>query len=194
VTGSYISDIKVVGQDSQAIGGWNGPGPFVITNNYLEAAGKTSCSAGPIPAIPNLVPSDIIDRTEHLAKLPAWRSQRWQVKNLLELKNARRVIIRSNTLEYVWTAAQSGVAILFTGRNQDGLCPWCRVEQVTFESNTVRHGGAGVQILGFDDAHPSQQTRGITIRNNLFDDIDPQNWGGQRLLPATGERTARHRG
>jgi len=49
---------------------------------------------------------------------------------------------------------------------------------VTFESNTVRHGGAGVQILGFDDAHPSQQTRGITIRNNLFDDIDPQNWGG----------------
>jgi len=178
VTGSYISDIKVVGQDSQAIGGWNGPGPFVITNNYLEAAGENIMFGGADPAIPNLVPSDITIEQNTLAKLPAWRSQRWQVKNLLELKNARRVIIRSNTLEYVWTAAQSGVAILFTGRNQDGLCPWCRVEQVTFESNTVRHGGAGVQILGFDDAHPSQQTRGITIRNNLFDDIDPQNWGG----------------
>src|SRR4051794_32798711 len=28
----YISDIKAVGADSQAIGGWNGPGPFTIEN------------------------------------------------------------------------------------------------------------------------------------------------------------------
>jgi hypothetical protein len=31
ITGSHISDIKAVGQDSQAICGWNGPGPFLIT-------------------------------------------------------------------------------------------------------------------------------------------------------------------
>jgi Right handed beta helix region len=178
VMGSYISDIKAVGQDSQAIAGWNGPGPFVITNNYLEAAGENVMFGGADPAIPNLVPSDITIGQNTMAKPPAWRSEQWQVKNLLELKNARRVTIQSNTLEYTWLAAQSGVAILFTGRNQDGLCPWCQVEQVTFESNIVRHSGAGVQILGFDNIHPSQQTRAITIRNNLFDDIDPQNWGG----------------
>ena len=34
------SDIKAVGQDSQAIAGWNGPGPFIIDNNYLEGAGE----------------------------------------------------------------------------------------------------------------------------------------------------------
>ena len=178
VTGSYISDIKVIGQDSQAIAGWNGPGPFTITNNYLEAAGENLMFGGADPAIPNLVPSDITIENNTLAKPLAWRSQRWQVKNLLELKNARRVTIRSNTLEYTWLQAQAGVAILFTGRNQDGRCPWCQVEQVVFEGNIVRHSGAGVQILGYDDRHPSQQTRAITIKHNLFDDIDAQKWGG----------------
>ena len=128
--------------------------------------------------MPNLVPSDIIFQGNTVAKPLAWRTQRWQVKNLFELKNARRVRIVSNTFEYSWLQAQTGVAVLFTGRNQDGRCPWCQVEQVTFQGNIVRHSGAGVQILGFDDQHPSQQTRNITIKDNLFDDIDAKNWGG----------------
>ena len=49
ITGSYISDIKAVGQDSQAICGWNGPGPFTITNNYLEAAGENMLFGGADP-------------------------------------------------------------------------------------------------------------------------------------------------
>jgi hypothetical protein len=37
VIDSYISDIHVVGQDTQTIAGWNGPGPFKIVDNELEA-------------------------------------------------------------------------------------------------------------------------------------------------------------
>ena len=33
VINSYVSGFKVDGQDSQAIAGWNGPGPFKIDNN-----------------------------------------------------------------------------------------------------------------------------------------------------------------
>src|SRR5262249_338173 len=40
ITNSYIADIRSDGQDSQAIAGWNGPGPYTITNNYLEAASQ----------------------------------------------------------------------------------------------------------------------------------------------------------
>jgi hypothetical protein len=178
VTGSYISDIKAVGQDTQAISAWNGPGPFSITNNYLEAAGENILFGGTDPAIPNLVPSDVTIANNSVAKPTDWRSQNWQVKNLLELKNARRVTVESNIFEYNWLQAQSGFCILFTVRNQDGGCPWCQVEQVTFQNNIVRHSGAGISILGYDDLHPSLQTRAITIRNNLFDDIDGQKWGG----------------
>ena len=40
ISNSYVSDCKGVGFDTQAVGGWNGPGPFTITNNYLEGAGE----------------------------------------------------------------------------------------------------------------------------------------------------------
>jgi hypothetical protein len=181
VTGSYIADIKAVGQDSQAICGWNGPGPYTITNNYLEAAGENIMFGGADPSIPGLVPSDITIANNAIAKPPAWRSSGWSVKNLLELKNARRVSILGNTFDYNWEAAQSGFAILFTVRNQDGLCPWCQVEQVTFANNVLRHSGSGINILGSDDIpnRPSQRTNHITIFNNLFVDLDSQNWGGR---------------
>ena len=52
IMNSYIADIKRVGQDTQAICGWNGPGPFRIINNYLEAAGENVMFGGADPAIP----------------------------------------------------------------------------------------------------------------------------------------------
>ncbi len=178
VTGCYVSDIKRIGQDSQAIAGSNGPGPFTITNNHLEAAGENLMFGGADPAIPNLVPADIVIRGNDLSKPTSWRSQGWSVKNLLELKNARRVTIDDNTLEYNWAAGQSGFAVLFTVRNQSGGCTWCQVDHVTFERNVVRHVAAGINILGFDNLHPTQQTHAIVIRNNVFSDIDDKAWGG----------------
>jgi hypothetical protein len=56
---SYFADWKAIGQDSQAIAGWNGPGPFTITNNYLEGAGENVMFGGAPPAIAGLVPADI---------------------------------------------------------------------------------------------------------------------------------------
>ena len=178
ITNSYISDIKAVGRDAQAICGWNGPGPFTITNNYLEASTENVLFGGADPSIPNLVPTDITITGNTLAKPERWRQERWEVKNLLELKNARHVVIKDNVLEYNWLQAQVGFAVLFTVRNQDGACPWCEVSDVVFENNIVRHSSAGVSILGVDNNHPSKQTRAIVIRNNVFTDIDNQRWGG----------------
>jgi hypothetical protein len=178
ITGSHISDIKTAGRDVQAIGGWNGPGPFTIANNYLEGSTENVMFGGSDPAIQGLVPSDITITHNTIAKPERWKQERWQVKNLLELKNARHVVISDNVLEYNWAAAQTGFAILFTVRNQDGGCPWCEVSDVVFENNLVRHSGAAVQILGSDYTHPSQPSHSIVIRSNIFADIDSQKWGG----------------
>jgi Right handed beta helix region len=182
VTGSYISEIKQIQQDSQAVGGYNGPGPFTITNNYLEAAAENIMFGGADPGIPGLVPSDIVISDNFITKPTAWRTQDWSTKNLLELKNARRVTITRNTFEYNWQGGQSGWAIVLTVRNQDGGCPWCQVDHVTFEQNVVRHVAGGFQILGYDYNYPSQQTHAIVIRNNLFVDVDTQKWGGSGYL------------
>jgi glycosyltransferase involved in cell wall biosynthesis len=188
VIDSHLADFKEVAVDSQAISGWNGAGPFRIENNYLEAAGENVMFGGADPSVPDLVPADIEVRRNHMAKPLRWKvghptyeGTEWAVKNLFELKNARRVLVEGNILEYNWPHAQNGFAILFTVRNQDGRAPWSVVEDVTFANNIVRHAGGGINVLGRDDNQPSQQTRRLAIRNNLFLDIGGQ-WGNGRLF------------
>jgi hypothetical protein len=185
IVDSYLSDFKALGEDSQAIGGWNGPGPFEIANNYLEGAGENILFGGADPRIPGLVPSDIRIVRNHLRKPLAWQpgaseyqGARWTIKNLLELKNARRVVIEGNVLEQNWVDAQDGFAVLFTVRNQDGGAPWSVVEDVIFRDNVVRHSGSGINILARDDHAPSAVARNIVIRNNVFDDVGSARWGG----------------
>jgi hypothetical protein len=189
VIDSYLSNFKEQGADSQAICGWNGLGPFAIVNNYLEAAGENILFGGADASVKNLVPSDITIRGNHFAKPLAWRigdpsyeGTPWSVKNLFELKNARRVLIDGNVFENNWLHSQNGFAILFTPRNQDGGAPWSMVQDVTFTHNILRHSGSAVNIAGSDDTHPSQQTRYILIRGNLFEDIDGAKWGGNGRL------------
>jgi hypothetical protein len=73
VSNSHISDIKGIGQDTQALGAWNGPGPFVIENNYLEAAGENFLLGGSGPDIPNLVATGVTFRRNHLSRPVSWR-------------------------------------------------------------------------------------------------------------------------
>ena len=192
VIDSYISDFKEVGGDSQAILGWGGAGPFKIANNYLEGAGENVMFGGGDPFIKDLVPSDIEVRGNHMAKPLKWKKNdpsyegtAWTVKNLFELKNARRVLVEGNVLEYNWEEAQSGFAVLFTVRNQDGKAPWSAVEDVQFLNNIIRHSGSGINLLGHDNNRPpdqSQETKRILIKNNLWEDIGGERWGGRGIL------------
>ncbi|HZZ99324.1 MAG TPA: hypothetical protein VFK07_01265, partial [Candidatus Paceibacterota bacterium] len=150
-------------------------------NDYLEASGENLLFGGADPSIPNLVPSDIEIRGNLFSKPLAWKSENWSVKNLLELKNAQRVLIDGNVFQNNWPQAQNGFAILFTVRNQDGHAPWSVVRDVSFTNNTVQHVGSGINILGYDNNHPSQQTRRILIRGNTFSDVG-YSWGEGRLF------------
>ncbi|MEO5898234.1 MAG: hypothetical protein ABIS06_21315 [Vicinamibacterales bacterium] len=192
IRNSDIRDIKAPGQDSQAICGWNGPGPYLIENNYLEAAGENVMFGGADPAVPGLVPSDITVRRNYFTKRLTWRDERspWTVKNLLELKSARRVLIEWNLFEHSWAAAQTGYAILFTPLNQDGAAPWTVVSDVTFQFNILRHAASAFNMLGYDYHAPSLQTRRVTIRDNLFYDIDAAKWGGDGRFLLIGDEPA----
>ncbi len=286
ITNCYISDIKSVLQDSQAIAGANGPGPYRLENNYLEAAGQMFQIGGDDPKIPGLVPADLTFRRNVLTRPVSWRNPIlstpagvsaspgtggalaagtygyrvvarrqagptrtatsvrsgeatatvaaggtvtirwnavqdaaeylvygrtaggqtmywvvtttsftdtgaagtagttpstgtvWQVKNLFELKNFRRAQIDHNLMENNWSAAQNGVGVLFTTRNQNGGCLQCVVEQVTFEYNIVRNVAGGITILGIDNNYPSKQANNIRIRHNEVSGIDRGLWGG----------------
>ncbi len=195
ISNSYISGIMNAGQDAQGICGWNGPGPFTITNNYIEGAGENVLFGGSDPSIPNLVPSDIAMTRNYLTKPLAWEGSQWTVKNLLEFKNAQRVVVDGNVFEHNWAAAQTGYSIVFTPRNQDGTAPWTVVQDIQFTNNVVRHVSSGINILGADDSNTSLHTNTITIRNNLFQDVSAGTYGGDGrflLINGTPEVTVDH--
>ncbi len=178
ITNSHISDVHGKGYDTQAICGWNGPGPFKIINNYLEGAGENVMFGGADPSIPNLVPSDIEIRDNYFFKPLSWKvgdpsygGHKWSVKNLFELKNARRVTIDRNIFENNWVDAQAGAGVLFTVRNDEGTAPWSTIEDVTFTNNIVKNSPSALNLLGKDNLKPSQRAKNIVISNNFFTGI-----------------------
>jgi hypothetical protein len=187
IVNSHISDIKSIGQDAQAIAGWSGPGPFQIENNYLEASGENFMLGGAVPGANGLVPSDVVFRRNHVTRPRSWKSESWTVKNLFELKNARRVLIEGNLFENHWVDAQPGYAIVLTPRGERGAAPWAMVEDVTFRYNVVRHVAAVFNLLGRDDAGPSGTIRRLRIADNLIYAVDRSVWGGNGTFLQIGE-------
>ena len=167
LTRSHIANIWISGQDSQAFCAWDGAGPYTITDNYLEAASENVMFGGANSSSPANVPADILVEGNHFSKPLEWQGQPRAVKNLFELKSAKRVIVRNNLFERNWADAQNGYSILFTVRNDDGGAPWSVVEDVLFERNVVRDVENGFNVLGYDSYKPSGRTTRVTIRNNL---------------------------
>ena len=191
VVDCHISQFHSEGFDTQAIGGINGPGPFKILNNYLEAAGENILFGGGAPRIPGLVPSDIEIRQNHFHKPWSWHvghpeyaGRHWTIKNHFELKTGRRVWLDGNVLENCWAdlpIGQSGYSILLTVRTEGGQSPQADVSDVIITNNIIRHAGAGISISGTDGAGSNRSAR-ILVQNNLFEDIDGSQYGDLNIF------------
>lgn len=163
-----ISNFHVRGGESQAILIANAPGTILIENNEVEGATENLMSGGLDVRIPNLTPSDITVRRNHFFKPLGWIGKGFGIKNLFELKNARRVLIEQNVFENNWVDGQSGLSILFTPRNQTGGNPWTVVEDITFRNNLILNVAGGFGLIGHDNNFPSQQTQRIEITGNTI--------------------------
>jgi hypothetical protein len=177
VIDSYLSDCHDPGQDAQAIAGWNGPGPFKIVNNYLEGSTENIMFGGADPNIPDLVPSDIEIRHNHITKPVAWRGGPWQIKNLLELKSAERVLIEGNVFENNWEQGQDGSAMQLQSAS-GGTAPWSRTWDVTIRSNIIRNTGGGIVIAAAPQIYPVIDARRFTLSNNLLQNINVPGFTG----------------
>ena len=185
VVDSYLAECHTKGGDSQAIMGWNGPGPYKIVDNYLEGAGEVIMFGGADPTVANNVPSDIEIRRNHITRPTAWKGV-WSVKNLLELKMGQRVLVEANVFENNWVDAQAGAAVVMNSNNQDGTCTWCITSDVTFRSNVVRNTPDGIAFADHGSnggVNPSQAMRRVTITNNLVLGVDA---AGGTMFQITG--------
>ena len=186
----YFSALISTGQDTQAIAGWNGPGPYKILNNYLEAGTEIVAFGGAPVSIPLNVPSDILIKNNTFFKPLSWRpgdpsyaGVRVWAKNHIELKNAQRVTIDSNTFTNNWVGAdQGGYVLVFGVRVEGGLVPWAVVKDIVVTNNVIRHAASGALFMGQDSIAGSGGSAGnFLIKNNLWEDLR-NDWGGDGRL------------
>ncbi len=168
VVDSYISGFREAGSDSQAVLVTNTVGPIKIVNNYLEGASENFHVGGSDPAIDDAVPSDIEFRRNYCYKPLSWVGAGYNVKNLLEFKNAQRVLCEGNVFENNWADGQSGLAFLITPRNQQGTAPWSGTFDITFRLNKMLNIEGGINVGGTDDVYSSQNTTRVTISDNFL--------------------------
>jgi hypothetical protein len=200
VIDSYISDIHQSTADSQAVLAYWTPGPIKIVGNYLEATTENIMIGGAGGFANPFIPSDIDIENNLLFKNPAWDKcgaggtlnsaeflpngqqcpagvgYQWVVKNNLEFKSARRVLVQGNTLQNNWKSAQTGVSLLFTIRtSQSGNL--AVVDDITVQNNKLLNVDAGFNTLTVDDQCGAQygypnctnpgESKRIKIENNL---------------------------
>jgi hypothetical protein len=180
IVDSYVSECHIVGFDSQAIGGWRGPGPYKVVNNHLEGAGENLMfgGAGSSPAWD--VAADVEVRGNYFYKPLSWNRNhptyagtRWTVKNLFEIKDGQRWLVEGNIFENNWADAQNGFAILFQA--VDG--PNAKISDITFRFNIVRYSPGGINCCGRHDYSgtqglPREPLQRIAFEHNLFYDIE----------------------
>ncbi|HZP17351.1 MAG TPA: Ig domain-containing protein [Terriglobales bacterium] len=198
---SYTSDFHCISgvgacTDAKVVGGGNSTsvdGVFKITNNFLEASGENILFGG---GSATTTPSDIEIRHNHFYKPLIWKQGQpgfvggpagnpFMVKNLLELKNAQRVLIEGNIFEYSWGGfSQNGYGILLTPKNQSSGCPICEVTDVTLRYNTLSHTGAGISMANVPDDNGAIATAGerYSIHDMTIDDIDMGFYNGSGTL------------
>jgi hypothetical protein len=173
--------------DSQAVAGWNGPGPFNIDNCYLEASGEVVIFGGADPRNEAMQPTNLrlVDST--LSANLAWRTNRGATrKNAFELKNMIGAFVDNCVFENSWASGQAGALILITPRNQSGTAPYSTVRDVLIQNSTLRNAGAGFQVQGDDDEHNSAKASNIVFKNLKLEGIDAKVWNNA----ITGERAS----
>ena len=166
IKNSRLEGFAGVGEETQGICGWTGTKNVKIINNYIEGGAENILFGGSDPASADLIPTDIEIRGNHLNKPAEWNGK-YTTKCLFELKNAKRVDFVGNYLENNW----EGSAFRITVRNQDGGAPFSTIEDTTIKDNIIVSAGAGINILGTDDTHPSGKLKRLIIANNLLLDI-----------------------
>jgi len=180
IVDSYCDEIHWNGGDSQCFVSWNGVGPYLLQNDFIQASTEDVVFGGADPAIANLIPSDITIVGNLIQKNLSWRGEaapyNWTVKNLVEFKNGQRILIDGNVIQNVWNSGQFGFAILLTPRNQSGKCPWCVVQDVTITRNIIQHAAGGTEVAGGDNNYPSLPSARVLVSNNLYNDINGVNW------------------
>lgn len=164
---SWVSEIHWPGTETHCVVGYDGTGPFRLTNNYLSCASINVLLGGATPQIAGNYSGDVEIRSNHITKNTAWRGAGFAVKNLVEIKNARRVLVEGNVLENSWSDAQEGMAI--NAQSNGEYNPL--TADLTFRWNAIRSINQCFVLLAHDALGFGQAMARVAVEQNLCTQI-----------------------
>ena len=195
VVDSWLGDCHSNVSDSQAIVGWNGPGPYLIQNNHLEGGHEVIMFGGGGVTTQNVSPSDITIRGNHIMRPASWKGV-WQAKNLIESKHARRMLIEGNVIENTWADAQAGFAFVMKSENQDWNTPWTQTTDITIRNNRIRNVGSVFNLAANPSGAPAVPAARFVITDNIVENVGTGQFGGDgrtfQLLPGLSDIVLMH--
>jgi hypothetical protein len=168
IADSWIDEIHDSGFDSQAVLGYDSPGPYLIVNNMLQASSENIMFGGSDLSGPGFLPSDIVIRGNHILKPARWNpgdpahdGRGWVIKPSIELKFGQRIVIEENLLENSWLWP----AFVADAFGPSGVV----VQDVMFRNNRIVRSVCSWQIWS-----AQAPVRRIAILNNASDEaLDP---------------------
>ena len=195
IVDSWLGDCHANVSESQAIIGWNGPGPYLIQNNYLEAGHEVIMFGGNGTTIQNVSPSDITIRGNHITRPASWKGV-WQAKNLIESKHSRRMLIEGNVIENTWADAQAGFAFVLKSENQNWNTPWSQTTDVTIRHNKIRNVGSVFNIAARGSTAPAVPAARFVVTDNVIENVGVGQFLGDgrtfQLLPGLSDVVLMH--
>lgn len=177
-------DIRQPGFDTQCVSDSQAPGPYKVTNNYLEATTENVAYGGSSPVFNGMIPCDIEIAGNHIRKDPAWQSieadalgRKPLIKNWIEFKAGCRAKIENNIFENHWVQAQVGFGVVLTpsAASPNLLESEYCVHDLTFRNNKFLNSPLAINILGLGQSNfrqgstlPRCMATRIVFDNNLF--------------------------
>jgi hypothetical protein len=168
-------------QDTQPVGACQQPGPYLISNNVLEATGENVMFGGCPTYIG--VPSDITVTRNRFMKNLTWNgwippnsSQPYDVKDEFEIKNGQRVLVDSNLFMDDYGEAQNEFIILNCGLAPDEEPQTCF--DITITNNVFAHGPQVFIAGGGANSLYAESLQRVLVRNNVAYDINGTTYTG----------------
>jgi hypothetical protein len=176
---SYLSELHAKGVEVVGTGGFYTPGPQVINNNYIEAAGENIFFGGSGGNTNPWVPADITITNNYIFKPLAWvplsLNGTYVMKNSLELKSAKRVLVDHNVIENKWAAGQvTGAVMVEMATSQSGDI--AVLHDITISNNTLKNVISGFTVQALDyycgtPSYPNCHNPGDVARVNYINNL-----------------------
>ncbi|MBI2827558.1 MAG: hypothetical protein HYX69_23025 [Planctomycetia bacterium] len=164
--------------DANAIVTWMGGSRYLVQNCTLVASGENFLAGGTASRF-GVAPSDFVFRNDYFYKPLSWNDHDpsydgWlrAIKNLVELKNAKRVLIEECVFQNSWanrrSAGHKGDALVLTPRNGGGdehgtVC----VADVEIRRCMMESVGTVLRLSNADDLWKTQPLMRVWFHDNL---------------------------